>query len=156
MKKILLFIIVMPFFNLTNAQNNHITNNANDTIILAEKPTKDTINNDEDFERVFTEAQVKPEFPGGINGWLKYLERNINRDLPYKNGAPPGRYTVLLSFIVAKNGTINDIKAETDPGYGSKEEAIRLMARSPKWKPAVQNGRNVIFRQKQSITFVVI
>ena len=109
----------------------------------------------EDAERVFIDVQIKPEFPGGINGWIKYLEKNINRDLPYKNGAPPGRYTVLLSFIVAKDGTIRDIKAESDPGYGSKEEAVRLMARSPKWKPAVQNGRNVIYRQKQSITFMV-
>lgn len=58
-------------------------------------------------------------------------------------------------IIVPKDGTISDIKAESDPGYGSKEEAIRLMARSPKWKPAVQNGRNVIYRQKHSITFMV-
>lgn len=79
----------------------------------------------------------------------------------YEKNSPVYFYITYLSFgqlskfIVSKDGTICDIKAESDPGYGSKEEAIRLMARSPKWKPAVQNGRNVIYRQKQSITFMV-
>ena len=154
-KKITLFIFILPIYHLANCQNNNFDYKKNDTTIIVDKTSKDTILSNEDAERVFIDVQIKPEFPGGISGWIKYLERNINRDLPYKNGAPPGRYTVSLSFIVAKDGTISDIKAESDPGYGSKEEAIRLMARSPKWKPAVQNGKNVIYRQKQSITFMV-
>ena len=32
---------------------------------------------------------------------------------------------------------------------------ISVIKRGPKWKPAVQNGRNVIYRHKQSITFMV-
>ena len=154
-KKITLFIFILPIYHLANSQKKNFDYKVNDTIIIVDQNSKDTILNKEDAERVFIDVQIKPEFPGGISGWIKYLERNINRDLPYKNGAPPGRYTVSLSFIVAKDGTISDIKAESDPGYGSKEEAIRLMARSPKWKPAVQNGKNVIYRQKQSITFMV-
>ncbi|MFX8523828.1 energy transducer TonB, partial [Acinetobacter baumannii] len=78
--------------------------------------------------------------------WAKYLERNLNRDLPVENGAPPGQYTVIVSFIVSKDGSISDVTAENDPGYGTKAEAIRVIAKGPKWKPAVQNGRNVIYR----------
>ncbi len=87
--------------------------------------------------------------------WQKYLERNLNSSVPVDNGAPPGKYTVVVSFIVDKTGALSDIKAENDPGYGTKEEAIRVLKKSPNWKPAVQNGRNVIYRQRQSITFVV-
>jgi D-alanyl-D-alanine endopeptidase (penicillin-binding protein 7) len=58
-------------------------------------------------------------------------------------------------FIVSKTGDISDVTAENDPGYGTKAEAIRVITKGPKWKPAVQNGRNVIYRHKQSITFQV-
>ena len=91
----------------------------------------------------------------GLPAWTKYLERNLNRDLPVENGAPPGKYTVIVSFIVSKTGAISDVTAENDPGYGTKAEAIRVITKGPSWKPAVQNGRNVIYRHKQSITFQV-
>ncbi len=110
---------------------------------------------DEDYDKVFTVVQIPAEFPGGLPAWTKYLERNLNRDLPVNNGAPPGKYTVVVSFIVDKNGGISEVQAENDPGYGTKEEAVRVIKKGPSWKPAVQNGRNVIYRHKQSITFVV-
>ncbi|MEO0065123.1 MAG: hypothetical protein RI983_449 [Bacteroidota bacterium] len=117
---------------------------------VVEAPKKE-----EDYDKIFTVVQIPAEFPGGLPAWAKYLERNLNRDLPVENGAPPGKYTVVVSFIVAKDGTISDVVAENDPGYGTKNEAVRVITRGPKWKPAVQNGRNVIYRHKQSITFVV-
>jgi protein TonB len=110
---------------------------------------------EEDYDKVFTVVQIAAEFPGGLPAWTKYLERNLNRDLPVENGAPPGKYTVVVSFIVSKTGDISDVSAENDPGYGTKAEAVRVITKGPKWKPAVQNGRNVIYRHKQSITFQV-
>ena len=110
---------------------------------------------EEDYDRVFTVVQIAAEFPGGLPAWTKYLERNLNRDLPVENGAPPGKYTVVVSFIVSKTGDISDVVAENDPGYGTKAEAVRVITKGPKWKPAVQNGRNVIYRHRQSITFQV-
>jgi periplasmic protein TonB len=110
---------------------------------------------EEDYDKVFTVVQIPAEFPGGLPAWSKYLERNLNRDLPVENGAPPGKYTVIVSFIVDKNGGISEVKAENDPGYGTKDEAVRVIKRGPNWKPAIQNGRQVIYRHKQSITFMV-
>lgn len=110
---------------------------------------------EEDYDKVFTVVQIPAEFPGGLPQWTKYLERNLNRDLPVENGAPPGKYTVVVSFIVSKDGSISDVSAENDPGYGTKAEAMRVINKGPHWKPAVQNGRNVIYRHKQSITFQV-
>ncbi len=117
---------------------------------VVEAPKKE-----EDYDKIFTVVQIPAEFPGGLPAWAKYLERNLNRDLPVENGAPPGKYTVVVSFIVAKDGKISDVVAENDPGYGTKAEAVRVITRGPSWKPAVQNGRNVIYLHKQSITFMV-
>ncbi|MCA6468044.1 MAG: energy transducer TonB [Chitinophagaceae bacterium] len=110
---------------------------------------------EEDYDKVFTVVQIPAEFPGGLPAWIRYLERNLNRDIPVENGAPAGRYTVIVAFTVSKTGAISDVQAENDPGYGTKAEAIRVITKGPSWKPAVQNGRNVIYRHKQSITFVV-
>jgi protein TonB len=110
---------------------------------------------DVDYNQVFTVVQIPAEYPGGSAAWIKYLERNLNSNVPSENGAPVGKYTVILSFIVDKNGNISDINAENDPGYGTKEEAVRVLKKGGGWKAAVQNGRNVIYRHRQSITFQV-
>ena len=109
---------------------------------------------DEDYDKVFTSVQIEAEFPGGPSAWKRYLERNLNQNVPSENGAPPGKYTVILNFQVDKNGNVSDIQADSGP-YGTKEEAIRVIKKGPPWKPAVQNGHNVAYRAKQAITFVV-
>jgi protein TonB len=110
---------------------------------------------EEDYDKVFTVVQIPAEFPGGQSAWTRFLERNLNSSITSDNGAPAGRYTVVVAFTVSKTGAISDVVAENDPGYGTKAEAIRVITKGPAWKPAVQNGRNVIYRHRQSITFVV-
>jgi TonB-dependent SusC/RagA subfamily outer membrane receptor len=105
--------------------------------------------------KVYTIVQTPAEFPGGLASWTKYLERNLHIDIVKKNGGPPGKYTVVVSFMVDKQGGLSDIKALNDPGYGTKDEAIRLIAKGPKWKPAMQNGHVVNSVHKQSITFYI-
>jgi protein TonB len=109
----------------------------------------------EDYDSEFTTVQVEARFPGGAAEWYKFLERNLNRDLPTENGAPPGRYPVVVSFLVDKEGNISEVKAENNPGYGTAEEAVRVIKKGPRWIPALQNGRNVIYRQRQTIIFQV-
>jgi len=100
-------------------------------------------------------VQILAQFPGGISAWIKYLEHNLRQNIPVNNGAPAGDYQVIVSFIVDKDGTISQVNAENDPGYGIAAEAVRVIQKSGKWVPAVQNGRNVTYRQKQPITFRV-
>ncbi|HRH48939.1 MAG TPA: energy transducer TonB [Panacibacter sp.] len=110
---------------------------------------------EEDYDKEFKTVQIEAKFEGGAAAWQKYLERNLNSNIPVDNGAPPANYTVVVSFLVDKNGNISEVQALNDPGYGTSEEAVRVIKKGPAWKPAVQNGRNVIYRQKQSITFQV-
>ena len=110
----------------------------------------------EDYDKEFKTVQIMAKFPGGLDAWAKYLQRNLRNDTPSENGAPTGNYTVVVSFLVDKTGAISEVKAENDPGYGTAAEAVRVIQRGPAWQPAVQNGRNVIYRQRQQITFQVI
>jgi protein TonB len=109
----------------------------------------------EDYDKEFKTVQIEAKFPGGAGAWQKYLERNLDSNVPVDNGAPPGNYTVIVSFLVDKSGNISEVQALNDPGYGTASEAVRVIKKGPAWTPAVQNGRNVIYRQKQSITFQV-
>jgi len=111
--------------------------------------------NDDIHTNSFVSVQIPAEFPGGIQGWTRYLERNLNSDIPIDNGAPVNMYTVIVTFIVDKEGKVSDVKAENDPGYGTKEEAIRVIKKGPSWIPANQNGKAVVYRHKQAITFKV-
>lgn len=105
--------------------------------------------------KLFTEAETLPAFPGGPSAWAKYLERNMRRDLPAQNGAPPGKYTVTVSFVVSADGGISHVAAQNNPGYKTVEEAIRLINNGPRWKPALQNGQPVNYQHKQVFTWVV-
>ncbi|MBS4065165.1 MAG: energy transducer TonB [Chitinophagaceae bacterium] len=107
------------------------------------------------YTKDFIPVQIPAEFPGGLQGWTRYLEKNLNSDIPIENGAPPSQYTVIVTFIVDKDGKVSDVKAENDPGYGTKEEAIRVIKKGPNWIPANQNGKLVVYRHKQAITFRV-
>ena len=110
---------------------------------------------EEETDKIFTSVQIQSTFPGGSEAWVKFLSRTLNRDLPVENGAPAGRYAVTVSFVVARDGSISDVKAENDPGYGTAAEAVRVIKKGPNWTPAQQNGRNVIYRHRQAIVFQV-
>jgi protein TonB len=109
----------------------------------------------EDPETIFVSVEIEAQFPGGLSAWARYLQKNLNNNTPIDNGAPSGSYTVMVQFIVDKEGNISDVKALTNHGYGMEEEAIRAIKRGPQWTPAIQNGRKVNAYRKQHITFVV-
>lgn len=101
------------------------------------------------------DVQIEAKFPGGSDAWRMFLERNLNNAVAAQHHAPNGNYTVTVSFMVDENGNISDIQALNDPGYGTVQEVIRVIKKGPKWIPAVKDGKNVIYRQKQNITFQV-
>ena len=100
---------------------------------------------------IFERVEIEAEFPGGVNKWRQYLERNLRVD----DQVPEGTYAVLIQFVVDKDGNISDVIALTDHGYGMEDEAKRVIKRGPKWNPAIQNGREVKAYRKQLITFQI-
>lgn len=109
----------------------------------------------DDDNIVYTKVEKEAEFANGLGGWRKYLERNLNASVPNNNGAPAGTYTVIIKFIVSKNGKVSDVQAETKHGYGMEGEAISTIKKSPDWKPAIQNGKPVNAYRRQPITYLV-
>ncbi len=117
--------------------------------VVAEVPRED------EETKVFTKVEIEAEYPGGPSAWAKYLRNNLDANTPVDNDAPPGTYTVVVRFIVSRDGSISDVVAETKHGYGMEAEAMKIIKKGPKWTPAQQNGRHVNAYRRQPITFVV-
>jgi TonB-dependent SusC/RagA subfamily outer membrane receptor len=126
-------------------QTGNSTSNNNKSIDVKDSNTKP----------IFTTAQIEPQFPGGAEAWGIYLAKQLDASVLAKRKAPPGIYTVTLSFIVDEDGNLSDIKALNDPGYGAGAEAVRVLKRGPKWRPAIENGHTVAFLNKQKIAFKI-
>ncbi len=108
---------------------------------------------EEDYDKVFTKVENEAEFPGGRDGWRRYLERSLQYpDAAQENGT---QGTVRVEMVVDKDGGITEVKALNDPGDGLAEEAERVIRKGPKWKPAEQNGRKVTYRFTQTVTFAL-
>jgi periplasmic protein TonB len=104
---------------------------------------------------IYPNVQVQASFPGGENKWRQYLENNCNGQVAYDNGAPEGKYTTMVQFVVDKDGTISNVQALTNHGYGMEAEAMRVILKGPKWNPAINQGIPVKAYRKQPITFMV-
>ncbi|TDE03629.1 energy transducer TonB [Flavobacterium sandaracinum] len=82
--------------------------------------------------------EVKPDFPGGINKFYKFVGDNYQT--PEEDGL---KGKVYVTFVVEKDGSLTDIKVIRDIGYGTGKEAIRVLKKCPKWTPGEQNGKAV-------------
>ena len=89
---------------------------------------------------VYTTAgiEVKPDFPGGMEKFYKFVGSNYVA--PEEEGL---KGKVFVSFVVEKDGSLTDIKVIRDIGYGTGKEAIRVLKKSPRWSPGIQNGKPV-------------
>ena len=115
---------------------------------VVEAPKKD----DEDYDKTFTKVEIESDFPGGASAWLRYLNKNLRYPDDAVNNEIQG--TVVVQFIVDKEGNVSDVQAISGPDNGGlREEAVRVIKKSGKWTPAVQNGRNVKSYKKQPIVF---
>jgi hypothetical protein len=109
----------------------------------------------DDEMKVFEKVEIEASYPGGDNAWRRFLEQNLNGQVAADKGAPAGVYTVIIQFVVDKDGKISTIVPLTSHGYGMEAEVMRLLRKAPKWNPAIQDGRPVKAYRKQPVTFMV-
>lgn len=130
MKKFLLLILIC-FTQITFSQ----------TTKEVEKPNVGEVSS-KNNENVLYNTQgldVKPEFPGGVAVFNSFLDKNFIKpaDKPKMKGK------IYFTFIVEKDGSLSDIKILRDLGYGTGEEALRVIKLAPKWNPGKHKDKEV-------------
>ncbi len=108
---------------------------------------QDTLNNKHD--------SIPASIKGGQATWIKFLEKNIHSAVAADHGARPGNYVVTVSFLIDTTGKVSDVQVLNDPGYGTAEDVLKAFKHCPDWIPANIDGKKVIYRQKQNITYQV-
>lgn len=102
------------------------------------------------------QVDSQPDFKDGLKGYGRFMERTLDRDLPKRNGAPQGIYTVIVRFTVNIDGTISDITIDNDPGYGTAGEVKRVIRMTSKmWTPAKLNGEPIAYRTYRRVSFMI-
>ncbi|ARS39101.1 hypothetical protein CA265_05185 [Sphingobacteriaceae bacterium GW460-11-11-14-LB5] len=94
-----------------------------------------------------------PEFNGGAKAWSKYMERNLR--YPYQAQEENVQGKVFVSFVVEKDGSVTDVKVLRGLGFGCDEEAIKVIKKSPLWKPGKNRGVPVRVKYNMAINFTI-
>jgi protein TonB len=94
-------------------------------------------------------AEVMPEFPGGMEAFKKFMLRNLRQ--PDLNEGE--KIIVRVQFVVDADGSIKNMHI-LQSGGGLDNEVIRVVAKMPKWKPGIQNGRFVAVYFTLPVTFM--
>lgn len=97
----------------------------------------------EEGNEIFTQTEILAEPKGGLSAFRKWIGDNYQYPQAAVDAGVKG--TVSVSFVVEKDGSLSDIKYANDLGYGTGEAAVELLKKSPKWSPAIQNGKVVRF-----------
>lgn len=106
---------------------------------------------DEEATKIFTIVEQMPGFPGGEGELLKYLASKIKYPPMAKENGIEG--VVFLTFVVTREGKVSDVKLLRGIGGGCDEEAKRVVASMPDWKPGKQNGRPVMVQYNLPVRF---
>jgi TonB family protein len=96
---------------------------------------------DGDDDKVYQKVEVLPNFEGGLDGFRDFLMKNLKYPARAKSAGVSGR--VYCQFVVEKDGSLTNINVVRGIGSGCDEEAIRVLAISPNWKPAQNEGKPV-------------
>ncbi|WP_126973087.1 energy transducer TonB [Gynurincola endophyticus] len=105
---------------------------------------------EEDWDRTFTKVEIESSYPGGPQAWLRFLNRTLRYPPEAQDNEIEGQ--VVIQFVVDKEGNVSEVEAISGPEE-LRAEAVRVIKRSGKWTPAVQNGRQVKSIKKQPILF---
>ena len=104
---------------------------------LAQAQEKVTLSNTQG-EEIFVVVEHEPEFPGGLDKMYQFIASNVKYPTEAKEKGVSG--TVMVSFVVERDGSISNPKVVKGIGAGCDEEVLRVLKAMPKWKPGrVQN-----------------
>lgn len=145
------FLIAISFLLLLSCQNTTVpamTEPASKNI--EKKAPQQTIkleklhDNKPEDNKVYnvSEVEIRPQFPGGIQKFNTFLNKNYGRPQELMDDETSGG-GVFASMIIEKDGSLSEIKILHDFGYGSGKELERVLKLSPNWIPAMKGGNPV-------------
>jgi protein TonB len=116
-------------------------NNKVGRVVKTERTTVAAQSSANENDPIYESVDVKPEFPGGIPELMKYLTTHLKYPTKAQKKGIQGR--VLCTFIVEKDGRVNDVRVVKSVDPDLDKEAMRVVKHMPKWKPGLKDGKPV-------------
>ncbi len=101
-------------------------------------PSQEVVVGQDSIHRV---AEVMPQYPGGPNEMMKYIQENIKYPQSAKDNKIEGR--VYVTFVVEKDGSITNAAVMRGIDKECDAEALRVVSSMPKWTPGQHKGEVV-------------
>lgn len=144
----------------TQKEAKKIEKKAVEKIVITSKPYYDSenvpvmtveqkVNLEVDPNHIYTVPEIPAVYPGGSQAFTKFIFSKYKSPTEEQINAK-----AFASFVIEKDGTLSDIKVLRDPGFGIGTEIIKIIKTSPKWKPAVNNGKVVRSKYTFPISFL--
>ncbi|GIL21756.1 MAG: hypothetical protein BroJett042_02690 [Bacteroidota bacterium] len=99
---------------------------------------------------VHTVVEQSAEPKGGMTEFYKYIATTLKYPAEARKKGVEGR--VFIEFVINEDGSISNARPLKGVGAGCDEEALRVVANSPAWTPAMQDGKIV----KQRIVLPIV
>jgi hypothetical protein len=110
----------------------------------------------ENYTYKANEVDTKPSFLEGDAALDAYITKTLKSDIPLQHSAPNGVYSIIVTFVVNKDGSVGGIKPLTSFGYGMEKEAIRVVSKTNNlWKSATINNKAVHCEKQIVISFSI-
>lgn len=133
-------------YYLYNTLENSKTHSAatSDTLWLKEQPLKAGQLNVADAS-----------FPGGIEEWGKYLSGELNKHLDVL-GKSRKEGVCIVQFVIEADGSVSHVRALNKHNTRIARYAVEAINNSPKWTPALVNGKPKRTVKLQPVSLVLV
>ena len=96
--------------------------------------------------------ESRPSFQGGdIDKFSTWVATHLNYPEEAFKNKIQGTFRII--FVVEKDGSVSNVKVESNPEMSIEREIKRVVTTSPKWSPGILNGRPV--RVQCEITLIL-
>ena len=102
-------------------------------------------------QKVFDTVEQMPEYPGGMQAMIAFLQTNMKYPEDAAKQKVEGR--VMVQFVVETDGSISDVHVAKQVFPSLDAEAIRVVQAMPKWTPGKEKGNVVRVKYNLPIVF---
>jgi periplasmic protein TonB len=106
----------------------------------------------------WVKIEREANFPGGDSAFQQFLKVNLQgiQDSAISRKTKKSVYQIELMFVVGTDGIVKAVRLESKPKEKFLEKAVSdLIERSPKWEPAIMNGKEIRSIRRQPLTIEI-
>ena len=102
-------------------------------------------------QKVFDTVEQIPEYPGGMQAMIEFLQTNMKYPEDAAKQKVEGR--VMVQFVVETDGSVSDVHVAKQVFPSLDAEAIRVVQAMPKWMPGKEKGKVVRVKYNLPLVF---